>query len=87
MSRTDPHAPRAKAAGHGDRKLAASAEAKAAGGVEKLLSGIGVSQGIAIGPLVAASEPALEHTRAKIAAGGVEAELGRLDDAVAKSRK
>ncbi|MEJ0049005.1 MAG: phosphoenolpyruvate-utilizing N-terminal domain-containing protein [Rhodospirillales bacterium] len=49
--------------------------------MEKLLSGIGVSQGIAIGPLVAASEPALEHTRAKIAAGGVEAELGRLDDA------
>jgi phosphoenolpyruvate-protein phosphotransferase len=77
MSKTEPHP-------HG--KNAPGESARAAAG-ERILTGIGVSSGIAIGPLVAASEPALEHTPAKIAAGGVAAELGRLDEAVAKSRK
>jgi len=79
MSKTEPPAPHAKSAAHGERKHAA--------GGQRTLSGIAVSPGIAIGLLVAASEPALEHRPAKIAAGAVTAELGRLDDAVAKSRK
>jgi phosphotransferase system enzyme I (PtsI) len=79
MSKTEPHAAHGKNATPGERKHVA--------GAERSLTGIAVSPGIAIGPLVAASEPALEHTPAKIAAGGVAAELGRLDEAVAKSRK
>ena len=76
MSKTEPHN---KGAPPGERGRAASGE--------RTLAGIAVSSGIAIGPLVAASEPALEHTPAKIAAGAVGAEHARLDDAVAKSRK
>ena len=61
-----------RTAGGGDRRAVAE-------GVERQLTGIAGSPGIAIGPLVAASEPALEHTPAKIVAGGVDAELDRLD--------
>src|SRR5271167_382001 len=76
MSKTEPHG---KNVTQGERKHVA--------GAERSLTGIAVSPGIAIGPLVAASEPALEHRPAKIAAGAVTAELGRLDEAVVKSRK
>lgn len=61
--------------------------AKAAGRGERVLSGIPVSSGIAIGPMVTASEPVLEHAPAKIAAGAVDGEHGRLDEAVSRSRK
>ena len=54
---------------------------------ERVLVGIPVSPGIAIGAVYAASEPKLEAKRGKIKAGGVEAELGRLEVAVQKSRK
>ena len=54
---------------------------------ERRLAGIPVSPGIAIGTVYAASEPKLDTARGKIRAGGVEAELGRLDVAVQKSRK
>ena len=56
-------------------------------GGEHMLAGIPVSPGIAIGPVYAASEPKLVARRGKIRAGGVEAELGRLEVAVQKSRK
>ena len=56
-------------------------------GGEHTLAGIPVSPGIAIGPVYAASEPKLVAKRGKIRAGGVEAELGRLEVAVQKSRK
>jgi phosphotransferase system enzyme I (PtsI) len=46
-----------------------------------------VSPGIAIGPLHAASEPALDLPLVRAAAGGAEAEYARLDDAVVKSKK
>jgi phosphotransferase system enzyme I (PtsI) len=53
---------------------------------ERLLAGIPVSPGIAIGAVFAATEPALEVRRGKIAADAVPAELSRLDLAVEKSR-
>ncbi len=56
-------------------------------GGQRVLAGIPVSPGIAIGQVYAASEPKLEAKRGKIRAGGVEAELGRLEVAVQKSRK
>jgi phosphoenolpyruvate-protein phosphotransferase len=74
-----------KTEGHG--KNAAQGERKLAAGGERSLTGIAVSSGIAIGPLVAASEPALHHLPARIAVGGIAGELGRLDEAVARSRK
>ena len=61
--------------------------ARAAIAGERVLSGIPVSPGIAIGTVHAASEPELDTKRGKIRAGGVEAELGRLDVAVQKSRR
>jgi phosphotransferase system enzyme I (PtsI) len=54
---------------------------------EQVLRGIPVSPGIAIGPLHAASEPALDLPLVRLATGTSEAEFGRLDDAVTKSRK
>ncbi len=54
---------------------------------EHAIAGIPVSPGIAIGIVFAPSEPKLEANRASIAAGGIEAELARLDGAVQKSRK
>jgi phosphotransferase system enzyme I (PtsI) len=54
---------------------------------EQVLRGIPVSPGIAIGPLHAASEPALDLPLVRLATGSSEAEFGRLDDAVTKSRK
>jgi phosphotransferase system enzyme I (PtsI) len=54
---------------------------------EHILAGIPVSPGIAIGPLHAASEPALDLPLIRIATGSVQAEFGRLDNAVAKSKK
>jgi phosphoenolpyruvate-protein phosphotransferase len=71
MSRTEPSGSVAKAAARGER----------------LLTGIPVSPGIAIGLVFTAREIVLEHAPAKIAAGTAEAEFARLDDAVAKSRK
>jgi phosphotransferase system enzyme I (PtsI) len=76
MSRTEPPAastgkPRRKAASAGERVLA----------------GIPVSPGIAIGMLYAAREPALDMPAASIAPDAAEAELARLEDAVQKSRK
>jgi phosphoenolpyruvate-protein phosphotransferase len=72
MSRTDPPAP---------------AATKQAARGERLLSGIPVSPGIAIGELHAASEPALDLPTTRFATGGAEAELSRLDEAVSRSRK
>jgi len=72
MSRTDPPAP---------------AATKQAARGERLLSGIPVSPGIAIGELHAASEPALDLPTARFATGSAEAELSRLDEAVGRSRK
>jgi len=54
---------------------------------EHILAGMPVSPGIAIGPLHAASEPALDLPLVRAAAGGAEAEYARLDDAVVKSKK
>ena len=56
-------------------------------GGQRCLVGIAVSSGIAIGPLYSAREPALDLTRASIAASAVEAELARLEKAIAVSRK
>jgi phosphoenolpyruvate-protein phosphotransferase len=72
MSRTEPPAkPGAPAAKRG----------------EKLLAGIAVSSGIAIGPIYTAREPDLEHAPASIRADAVEAELARLDQAIRQSHK
>jgi phosphoenolpyruvate-protein phosphotransferase len=79
MSKTEAHPPHAKSAPPGERARSVAGE--------RSFTGIPVSSGIAIGPLVAASEPALKHTPAKIAADGVVAEHARLDEAVAKSRR
>src|SRR5271170_508247 len=79
MSKTEAHPPHAKGAPPGERARSVAGE--------RSFAGIPVSSGIAIGPLVAASEPALKHTPAKIAADGVVAEHARLDEAVAKSRR
>ncbi len=54
---------------------------------ERCLAGIAVSPGISIGTLFTAREPALDLARASIAASGVEAELARLEKAIAVSRK
>src|ERR1700678_3066196 len=54
---------------------------------EHVLTGIPVSPGIAIGPLHAASEPALDLPLIRIATGPPEAEFVRLDNAVARSKK
>jgi phosphoenolpyruvate-protein phosphotransferase len=51
------------------------------------LSGIPVSPGIVIGPLFTAAEPALTLPPPRGAAQSPQAEAGRLDDAVALSRK
>ncbi|HTZ69252.1 MAG TPA: phosphoenolpyruvate--protein phosphotransferase [Acetobacteraceae bacterium] len=59
----------------------------AAGRGERTLTGIAVSSGIAIGPLHMASEPALELPVVRLAAAPPEAELARLDEAVARSKK
>jgi phosphotransferase system enzyme I (PtsI) len=54
---------------------------------ERVIVGIPVSQGIAIGPIFTASETRVEVKRGKIAADTIEAEILRLDSAVQKSRK
>jgi phosphotransferase system enzyme I (PtsI) len=73
MSRTEP--PSGKAGG-----LAAKRG-------EKLLAGIAVSSGIAIGPIYTAREPELEHAPAAIRAEAVEGELERLEVAIRQSHK
>jgi phosphotransferase system enzyme I (PtsI) len=76
MSRTEDAKP--KPAG---RRAPAAAE------LEKSLTGIPVSAGIAIGAIFAASEPKLEFKRGKIRPDSAEAELTRLDGAVQTSRR
>jgi phosphotransferase system enzyme I (PtsI) len=60
---------------------------KAARHHERVLAGIAVSPGIAIGLVFAASEPRVEVRRGKIRPDMVEAETARLDAAVQTSRK
>jgi phosphotransferase system enzyme I (PtsI) len=60
---------------------------KATKPAERVLTGIPVSPGIAIGTLFAATEPALEVRRGRISTDAVEPEIARLDQAVEKSRK
>jgi phosphotransferase system enzyme I (PtsI) len=54
---------------------------------QRILTGIPVSPGIAIGPVFTAAESKIEVKRARIAAGAADAEFLRLDAAVQKSRK
>jgi phosphotransferase system enzyme I (PtsI) len=54
---------------------------------ERVLTGIAVSPGIAIGPLYPAREPELEMPAETVTPGGEAAELERLEDAIAKSHK
>jgi phosphoenolpyruvate-protein phosphotransferase len=54
---------------------------------ERVLAGIPISPGIAIGPAFGAAEPPAEVVRRTIAAEEVAAETARLDAAVAQSRK
>ncbi len=56
---------------------------------EKVLHGIAVSPGIAIGPLFDSSEPQPQEIpeARRIQASDIEAEVAHLDDAVARSRK
>ncbi len=78
MSRTEPPAkPTPKSAGARSGMLAG----------ERVLMGIAVSPGIAIGPLYPAREPALEMPSETVRPGGEAAELDRLEDAIAKSHK
>ncbi len=84
MSRTEGRKPAQKTT-RGPNASAPRATPQAGG--ERVLAGIPVSPGIAIGSLYAASEPKLEAKRGRIRAGAVEAELGRLEVAVQKSRK
>ena len=77
MSRTEPPGKSKDPAGR----------AKPALGGERVLAGIPVSPGIAIGPLYTAREPAMDLARASIAPEMVEAELARLEDAIRKSHK
>ena len=68
--------------------LHASRLAKTAGVArEQIFTGIAVSDGIAIGPLFGATEPAAEIVHRTITAAEVEAELGRLTAAFAQSRQ
>jgi phosphotransferase system enzyme I (PtsI) len=77
MSRTEPPAkPKSKAAAAGVAKAG-----------ERLLAGIPVSPGIAIGLVYTAREPALDLPPARVVAAAPEAELARLDDAIQKSHK
>ncbi len=55
--------------------------------VEKHLTGIAVSPGVAVGKLFAATEPEVAVPVASATPCQPEAELARLDNAVAKSRK
>ena len=73
MSRTEPPAPHAAKPG--------------AGKGEKRFHGIPVSPGVCIGKLFPASEPQLDVPVPSPTPCAPEAELGRLDNAVAKSRK
>jgi len=54
---------------------------------ERRLVGIPVSAGVAIGPVFGAAEPPAPVTRRKIQASDIEAEVSRLDAAIAQSRK
>jgi len=54
---------------------------------ERVLIGIPVSAGIAIGPVFGAAEPPALVTRHEVAAGDVAAETARFEAAVAQSRK
>jgi phosphotransferase system enzyme I (PtsI) len=60
---------------------------RAASSAEKALGGIAVSSGIAIGAVYAAREPKVEAKRGRIRAEATEPELGRLENAVQKSRR
>ena len=55
--------------------------------LERRLVGIAVSAGVAIGPMFRAVEPAAVVTRHKIQAADSDAEIARLDAAIAQSRK
>ncbi len=54
---------------------------------ERRLIGIPVSPGVAIGPVFGATEPPAVVTRLKIQAADTQAEVSRLDAAIAQSRK
>jgi phosphoenolpyruvate-protein phosphotransferase len=54
---------------------------------ERVLSGIPVSPGVAIGPVFTASEPVPEIVKTSIAAGEETAEDARLDAAITQSRR
>ena len=60
---------------------------KPSGIAERVLAGIPVSAGIAIGPVFGAAEPEAVVTRHEIAAAEVPAELTRFDAAIVQSRK
>ncbi len=60
---------------------------EAAPAAEQRFRGYGVAAGIAIGTVHEAAEPALAVSRRKIALDEAEAELARLDEAIAISRK
>jgi phosphotransferase system enzyme I (PtsI) len=81
MSRTEPGAAPApkRAGGSADKSHEKTAE--------KVLHGIPVSPGVAIGRLFTATEPELILPQRGGEAGDPDAELARLDSAVAKSRK
>ncbi len=74
----------------GGARAAAPPGGVQSGGVksgERVLTGIAVSPGIAIGPLYPAREPELEMPAETVTPGGEAAELERLEDAIAKSHK
>ncbi|MBV9734378.1 MAG: phosphoenolpyruvate--protein phosphotransferase [Acidisphaera sp.] len=84
MSRTEP-----RAALHPRPVLAKGPyrpEPEATSG-ERVIPGIPVSEGVAIGPVFGASEPNAEIAPRRIAAVEVEAEIGRLEAAVLQSRR
>jgi phosphoenolpyruvate-protein phosphotransferase len=56
-------------------------------GPERRFTGIPVSDGIAIGPVFGAAEPPAEAPHRRIQPAEVEAELARLEQAIAQSRK
>lgn len=56
-------------------------------GFERRLSGLAIGPGVAIGPVFGTQEAPAHFTRARIAAADIEAEVARLDAAIAASRK
>lgn len=78
-SRTDPPPPQ-------HRRLTRTT-ARAQASPERVLTGIPVAPGVAIGVVAGAAEPAPEITRQKIQAADIAAEGARLDAAITQSRK